>query len=158
MRDSLLDVVNLIDLSKRTIINIKENLFWALIYNVILIPVAAGVFANSLGLVMSPMLGALCMSLSSIFVVSNALRLRRFGELKTKKKEVKYMEKQMMIEGMMCAHCKARVEKVLNDINGVEAIVDLDNKCANITCSDNISDELLIDTVKNAGYEVKGIK
>lgn len=127
-------MVEAVRLSRRVVRNIKENLFWAFIYNVIGIPIAAGVF-SSLGLTLNPMLGAAAMSLSSVCVVSNALRLNRFRpepreevsvkandtakvESETKKQEELGMNKTMNIEGMMCAHCKAHVEKALNDLPG----------------------------------------
>ena len=154
--------------------NIKENLFWAFIYNVIGIPIAAGVF-SSLGLTLNPMLGAAAMSLSSVCVVSNALRLNRFRpepreevsvkandtakvESETKKQEELGMNKTMNIEGMMCAHCKAHVEKALNDLPGVQAVVDLDKGTAAVTSTEPVEDAVLKKAVEDAGYTVKGIQ
>ena len=174
MKSSLQDVVEAVRLSRRVVRNIKENLFWAFIYNVIGIPIAAGVF-SSLGLTLNPMLGAAAMSLSSVCVVSNALRLNRFRpepreevrveephtvpvESETKKQEEPGMNKTMNIEGMMCAHCKAHVEKALNDLPGVQAVVDLDKGTAAVTSTEPVEDAVLKKAVEDAGYTVKGIQ
>ena len=174
MKSSLQDVVEAVRLSRRVVRNIKENLFWAFIYNVIGIPIAAGVF-SSLGLTLNPMLGAAAMSLSSVCVVSNALRLNRFRpepreevsvkandtakvESETKKQEELGMNKTMNIEGMMCAHCKAHVEKALNDLPGVQAVVDLDKGTAAVTSTEPVEDAVLKKAVEDAGYTVKGIQ
>ena len=110
MKDDIRDIVASIELSKRTIINIKENLFWAFIYNVIGIPIAAGIFYYSFGLKLDAMVGSLCMSLSSVCVVTNALRLKRFKPYY--QKENKKMKKEIVIEGMMCQHCKNMLKKL----------------------------------------------
>ena len=180
MKSDLLDVVTAIQLSKAVIRNIKENLFWAFFYNSIGIPLAAGVFFLSLGLKLNPMFGAAAMSLSSVCVVSNALRLKLFkprwkavepvaeepsavcvAEIKQPEslaeKEVEIMEKKMIIEGMMCAHCVAHVEKALNSLDGVKAKVDLEGKCANIQTEGKVSDEQLKAAVTEAGYQVLSI-
>ena len=174
MKSSLQDVVESVRLSRRVVRNIKENLFWAFIYNVIGIPIAAGVFSG-LGLTLNPMLGAAAMSLSSVCVVSNALRLNRFRpepqeegsvkgndtakvESETKKQEESGMNKTMNIEGMMCAHCKAHVEKALNDLPGVQAVVDLDKGTAAVTSTEPVEDAVLKKAVEDAGYTVKGIQ
>ena len=174
MKSSLQDVVEAVRLSRRVVRNIKENLFWAFIYNVIGIPIAAGVFSG-LGLTLNPMLGAAAMSLSSVCVVSNALRLNRFRpepqeegsvkgndtakvESETKKQEESGMNKTMNIEGMMCAHCKAHVEKALNDLPGVQAVVDLDKGTAAVTSTEPVEDAVLKKAVEDAGYTVKGIQ
>ncbi len=179
IKNSLMDAVAAVELSKATIKNIKENLFWAFFYNVIGIPIAAGVFYPIFGLKLNPMIAAAAMSCSSIFVVSNALRLRNFKPKhkaeavctagcpvninsennENEKKEVMDMTKKtIMIEGMMCTHCTGRVEKALNEMDGVEANVSLDDKCAYVTLSKDVTDEALTKTVTDAGYEVKEIK
>ena len=132
MKNDLLDVVNAIELSHAVLKNIKENLFWAFFYNVIGIPIAAGLFYPFFGWLLDPMFGAAAMSLSSVFVVSNALRLRFFKpkyQNQIKKQEVNQMEKKMNIEGMMCPHCQKHVSQALNSIEGVKATVDLENHC-----------------------------
>lgn len=150
-----------VDLSKATVRNIKENLFWAFIYNLLCIPVAAGAL-YAVGVVLSPMYGALAMSLSSVFVVTNALRLMRFRprhEIKkaeTGKGDKNKMEKILFIEGMSCPHCSARVESALNAIDGVKASVDLKKKRAAVET--DVADDVLIKAVEDAGYKVKKIK
>jgi copper-(or silver)-translocating P-type ATPase len=168
MKSDLMSAVEAIELSRATIKNIKQNLFWAFFYNVIGIPVAAGLLYPFLGIKLNPMLAAGAMSLSSVFVVTNALRLRFFKpsftlknevskEIKTKE-ENKMTEKTMVIEGMMCAHCTGRVDKALNEIEGVTATVSLDEKSAFVKLSKNVSDEELTKAVTEAGYEVISIK
>lgn len=149
-----------IDLSKATVRNIKENLFWAFIYNLLCIPVAAGAL-YAVGVVLSPMFGALAMSISSVFVVTNALRLMRFKPGHKAKKASKgkgedKMEKILFIEGMSCLHCSARVESALNAIDGVQANVDLKKKRA--TVQTEVADDVLVKAVEEAGYKVKKIK
>lgn len=205
MKSDLLDGVNAIKLSKAVIKNIKENLFWAFFYNVIGIPIAAGVFFWA-GLTLNPMIGAAAMSFSSVFVVSNALRLKFFKPIQpekacpvscqiseknglvgisasntslidsvsittletnkgnnkekkesTKEKENNSMKKTMIIEGMMCLHCTARVQKALEEIEGVTAVMDLDNKSASLTLEKPVDDETLKKAVTDAGYEVISI-
>ncbi len=157
VKSDLNDVVTLIQLSKKTIKNIKENLFWALIYNSLGIPLAAGVFFTSLGLKLNPMFGAAAMSLSSFCVVSNALRLKLFKPNLSIQKEGDKM-KTIVIEGMMCPHCQGRVNDVLNAIDGVSATVDLDKKSAFIELSKDVSDEILTKAITDAGYKVTEIK
>ncbi|MBQ0098585.1 MAG: cadmium-translocating P-type ATPase [Oscillospiraceae bacterium] len=153
VKNNLDDIVTSVKLSRAVLKNIKENLFWAFFYNVIFIPVAAGVLFLPFGIRLSPMFGTIAMSLSSICVVSNALRLRKFNPHKTKE-NVKM--KTIIIDGMMCEHCKAHVEKALNSIDGIEATVDLENKCAYINgYADN---SVLKSAVENAGYTVVEIK
>jgi len=137
MKNNLLDAVTAIDLSRKTINNIKMNLFWAFFYNAIGIPLAAGVFYKALWWTLSPMIGAAAMSLSSVCVVSNALRLRKF---KTNYKEENKMNKKIIsIEGMSCNHCKMSVEKALNSLEGVAKVeVSLENKNAIIESSINV--------------------
>lgn len=175
MKNDLLDAVAAVQLSKATIRNIKENLFWALIYNTIGIPLAAGVFFSMLGWKLNPMFAAAAMSLSSVCVVSNALRLKLFHpkyrtvsqEHNAKQpvipnvmniKEDTIMEKEMFIEGMSCNHCKGRVETALNGIDGVHAEVCLEEKKAVLQLSHPVEDEMLVKAVTDAGYEVVGIK
>jgi Cu+-exporting ATPase len=158
MKNDLNDVVTSIELSQAVIKNIKENLFWAFIYNIIGIPIAAGVFYPLFGWLLDPMYGAFAMSFSSVFVVSNALRLRFFKpKNKYIKKEELGMKKVMDIEGMMCQHCVAHVKKALEGIDGVQADVNLDKNQATVISNKEISNDVLIQAVKDAGYEVKGI-
>lgn len=166
MKDSLLDVVRAIRLSGEVVKNIRTSLFWAFVYNIIGIPVAAGVLYPAFGLLLSPMIAAAAMSLSSVCVVSNALRIRLFRDNideQPKEKELfagdKNMKKIMLIDGMMCAHCQKRVHDVLSALDGVaEVDVNLENKTAVVVCSKEIDDKILTDAVTNAGYEVLSIK
>ena len=164
IKNSLWDVAGAIRLSRAVIRNIKQNLFWAFFYNSIGIPLAAGAFVPLLGWRLDPMFGAAAMSLSSFCVVMNALRLKlfRLGKkqepaIETEITEVKTMEKKIVIEGMSCGHCSARVEKALNAIDGVTATVDLDSKTASVQISGNVSDEDLKSAVEEAGYQVISI-
>lgn len=169
MKSDLLDAVSAIQLSKATIKNIKENLFWALFYNSLGIPLAAGVFFGVLGLKLNPMFAAAAMSCSSLFVVGNALRLKLFKpkyrninnnikqETRIENKGENEMKKVMKINGMACGHCSARVESVLNEIDGVSATVNLDEKIATITLTKEVDNNTLVKTVVDAGYEVVSI-
>ncbi len=150
MSGSLLGVSNAIRLSKATIWNIRQNLFWAFFYNCLGIPVAA------LGL-LSPMFGAAAMSMSSVFVVTNALRLRNCKAVhaENKSKEEIKMETVIKVEGMMCTHCKAMVEKVCKAVPGtVDAVVDLQAKTVTVTGSASL--DALKQAITDAGYEVVG--
>ncbi len=166
MKSDLQDVVTSIELSHAVIKNIKENLFWAFFYNVLGIPVAAGVLYGIMGLKLNPMIAALAMSFSSVFVVSNALRLRFFKPKRVKNsvkdekiKEETTMKKTIKINGMMCAHCTGRVSDALNSLDGVNADVSLDNGGqAVVTLEGDVADDALIKTVTDAGYEVTGIE
>ena len=161
IKSRLSDVPAAIKLSRATLRNIRENLFWAFIYNVIGIPLAAGVWYFTLGWKLNPMFGAAAMSLSSVCVVSNALRLN-FIKIKdkiNKKEEAKTMEKSMKIEGMMCGHCEARVKKCLEETSGVvEAIVNHKKNSAVVKLSSDVSDDTLKAVVEAQGYTVKEVK
>ena len=165
MNDSLQGVCNAISLSKATMRNIRQNLFWAFFYNCLGIPVAAGVLYPAFGLLLSPMIGAAAMSMSSVFVVTNALRLRfykpPFGADRTENKntmieiqqEETVMETVIKVEGMMCPHCKARVESVCKGVSGAaDAVVDLQEKT--VTVTGNASLDALKAAITEAGYEV----
>ena len=164
MNSKLSDVPAAIRLSRTTLKNIRENLFWAFIYNAIGIPLAAGIFIPLLGWQLNPMFGAAAMSLSSFCVVSNALRLNLFDLYSTKKdkkikfeKEKKVMEKTMKINGMMCPHCSGRVKKVLEALPEVdEAVVSHESGTAVLTLNAPVTDEILKKTVEDQGYEVIG--
>ncbi len=149
-----------IDLSKKTVRNIHQNLFWAFFYNCISIPIAGGVFAG-LGLSLNPMICALAMSLSSLFVVTNALRLMRFGRSKQENienTENTTMKKTLKIEGMMCQHCVAHVTKALQSVDGVTKVeVNLKKKTAVVELSKFVENDALTVAVTEAGYEVKSI-
>ena len=177
MKSDLMDAVTAVELSKATIRNVKQNLFWAFFYNALGIPLAAGVFyaLHITSFMLNPMFGAAAMSLSSVCVVSNALRLKLFkpkhtapaspevsaGPETTKptpqnEKGVSHMEKKIIIEGMMCQHCVAHVSKALNALPGESASVDLEGKCA--TVSGPATDEELKNAVEEAGYQVVSIQ
>lgn len=158
MKNTLLDVVTAIDLSKDVIKNIKMNLFWAFFYNSIGIPIAAGVLYNSLGIKLSPMLGAAAMSLSSVCVVTNALRLKKFKP-KYNMEVKKLKTKIIYIEGMQCSHCKMSVEKALNTIKEVVHVdVNLEKKTATIEAEADIPNSQIINVIEEAGFNVKEIK
>ena len=185
MKDSLDDVAAAIDLSRAVVRNIHMNLFWAFFYNVLGIPLAAGVLYPAFQLRLSPMIGSAAMSLSSVCVVTNALRLRFFkrkgAPLSEKsapaldashtdtdnqtapveeipqepenEKGSSEMKKVLTVEGMMCAHCQAHVQKALAGVEGVtEAVVDLESKKATVTLAQDVADQALLDAVIEAGY------
>lgn len=185
VKNDLMDAVGVIKLSKAVIRNIKENLFWAFFYNSIGIPLAAGVLYPIWGIKLNPMFGAAAMSLSSVCVVCNALRLKRLklnkGEnysenpnnnILDKQKNISSSNKErkdnmsengivktISIEGMMCSHCTGTVEKALNAVDGVNNVtVSLENKNAVVTVDDTVTDKQLKEVVTNAGYKVTGIK
>ena len=159
MRSDLNDVVSVLNLSKAVIRNIRQNLFWAFFYNVLAIPLAAGLLHPFFGWTLSPMIAAAAMSLSSVTVVLNALRLKTIG-IKSSV-HVKYVNvmktRELTIEGMTCMHCVGRVEKALNGISGLECKVDLASKKATLTISEDVTDARLVEVVQNAGYEVSSI-
>lgn len=180
MKSDLLDAVTAIRLSKAVIRNIKQNLFWAFFYNSLGIPVAAGVFYHVFGWKLNPMIGAAAMSMSSIFVVTNALRLKSFkvshaeeaqdaaveeamlqsNEIEDKNNEKENQEAEKMItmkiNGMMCAHCQGAVKKALEAFDGVTADVNLEDKAAYITGDADV--EALKKAVTDAGYEVVSVE
>ncbi len=166
MASSLTGAADAIALSRATMRNIRQNLFWAFFYNCLGIPLAAGALYPAFGIQLSPMIGAAAMSLSSVFVVTNALRLRRFRRIASEekqqpqevivsKKEEKAMNTVIYVEGMMCPHCKARVESVCKGIPGVtDAVVDLQAK--NVTVTGEADVAALKQAITAAGYEVVG--
>ncbi len=168
MKSRLSDVAAAIRLSKATLKNIHENLFWAFIYNVIGIPLAAGIWIPIFGWQLNPMFGAAAMSLSSFCVVTNALRLNlvpiyKAGKIKKKKKiekmEEKGMTKTMKIEGMMCGHCEARVKKCLEAIPGVtEAAVSHEAGTAVVTLASEVTNETLTKAVEEQDYKVLSVE
>ena len=167
MKSRLSDVPAAIRLSRATLRNIHENLFWAFFYNVIGIPLAAGVWIPLFGWQLNPMFGAAAMSLSSFCVVSNALRLNFFNirstkkdkKIKTRKKETKTMEKTMKIEGMMCGHCEARVKKALEALPQVEAAaVSHENGTAVVTLKEAVEDSVLTKAVEDQDYKVISVQ
>ena len=169
MRSDLLDAVTTLRLSKAVMRNIKQNLFWAFFYNIIGIPLAAGVFYAALGWKLNPMFAAAAMSFSSVTVVLNALQLLRFKPtvpISSENNQIKsniqqpfntntvMLEKTLQIKGMSCPHCSMRVEKVLNAIEGVEAKVDLESNSAQLILTHDVSDETIKNAVDSIGYEV----
>ena len=182
MRSDLLDVSTAVQLSRAVIRNIKQNLFWAFFYNAIGIPIAAGVFYPAFQLKMNPMLGALAMSFSSVFVVSNALRLRWFKarhaapqeqsssphggaeiasseQTANEEKGEATMEKVISIEGMACMHCVKHVQEALAAVPGVQEVnVDLEGKSATVSVDGSVTDEALKAAVDGAGYEALSVR
>ena len=186
MRNSLLDIVSALELSKSTIKTIKQNLFWAFFYNIILIPVAAGLLYPLKGIMLNPMFAAFAMSMSSIFVCLNSLRLKIFkAEFKNQNKidelekyasnkqienlpnkELKGEEKMadtnklvVNVGGMTCEHCKKNVEKALNELSFVEnAEVNLEEKNASVDYFGSVDEEKIEEAITEAGYEFNGIE
>ena len=183
MKNDLLDVAGAIELSKATIRNIKQNLFWAFIYNIIGIPIAAGCFYAAFGLKLNPMVAALAMSFSSVFVVSNALRLRFFKPKHTASAATTQVpantqepneatplpettitpdnaltHKTLAIDGMMCQHCVRNVTQTLENIPGTANVhVSLESNCAELDVSPDVSDDTLTTAITDAGYTVTSI-
>jgi copper ion binding protein len=176
MRSDLLDVPAAIQLSRAVLRNIKQNLFWAFFYNLVGIPVAAGIFYKAFGLTLNPMIAAAAMSLSSVCVVTNALRLRFFKPVlaapdgapaaaraleaagaeapPAAKGEADAMTRKLKVDGMTCGHCSARVEKALAGLAGVDkAVVDLKKGEAEVTFASPVEDAVLTKAVTDAGYE-----
>ena len=177
MKSDLLDVSTAIQLSKAVIRNIKQNLFWAFIYNIIGIPVAAGVFYLPFACKLNPMIGAFAMSFSSVFVVSNALRLRWFKAkhqanterdsvpmheqttIKQERKGAIHMEKVLNIEGMVCGMCVKHVDKALRDIQGIKDVdVSLESKSAQVQLDQDVPDAVLKAAIEDAGYQLVSIQ
>lgn len=160
MKNDLMEVITSIKLSKKVISNIKMNLFWAFFYNSVGIFIASGVLYPKFGITLSPMIGALAMSLSSVCVVTNALRINKFKVKyeEERKMEKKIYEKNVYIEGMSCNHCKMSVEKALKSIDGVENVaVKLDDKKASITSTKSINNDEIKKVIEDIGFEVKDI-
>lgn len=158
IRNDLLDAVSVVRLSRAVIRNIKQNLFWAFFYNIIGIPLAAGLLYPTFGLKLNPMFGAAAMSMSSVCVVLNALRLRYLhiehdSSANKKNEEESNMEIELKIEGMMCAHCQKHVHEALSKIEGVtEVQVDLEGKKAKVTATKNIPIQVFEKVIIDAGY------
>ncbi|MBR4382160.1 MAG: cation transporter, partial [Selenomonadaceae bacterium] len=175
VRNDLLDAVSAIKLSRAVMTNIKQNLFWAFFYNVICIPLAAGIFYPAFGLKLSPMIGAAAMSMLSVCVVLNALRLRYFKvaraidfdesarrvearveNLQTEIfKEATQMQTTFKVEGMMCKHCQKHVHDALAKMDGVTAVeVSLEKNLATVTATKEISTDEFAKVIEDAGYEL----
>lgn len=161
INDDLLSVVSAISLSKKVISNIKMSLFWAFFYNIIGIPVAAGLFYLSFNLKLNPMIGAAAMSLSSVCVVLNALRLKNFKpefkkcDFENLDNKERRIVKKLIVNGMSCNHCKMSVEKALKKIDNVEDVeVNLETKEVIISSNKEIDNKVIEETIKEAGFEV----
>lgn len=163
LKNTLDDVVTAIELSKKVMKNIKMNLFWAFFYNILGIPVAAGILYPAFAIRLSPMIGSAAMSLSSVCVVTNALRLKFFktknsinNEKTDETKGKIIMKKTFKVNGMMCEHCKANVEKALNTIQSIkETEIDLESKNVTISSECEIGNDEIKEVIENAGYSVE---
>lgn len=156
MKNDLNDVINAINLSKKTVRNIKQNLFWAFFYNIIGIPLAAGLYYPFFNIKLNPMFAAFAMSMSSVCVVTNALRLRFF---KSEQANIKTYKKVLYIPDIMCEHCVKHVTNALNTLSDIiEVNVILSEKKAYINCLKDIDDNTLKKVIEDAGYELKEIK
>lgn len=167
IKDSLLDIVKSIKLSQMTIKIIKENLFWAFFYNIILIPLAAGILYPSTGLTLNPMFAAFAMSMSSVFVCLNSLRLRKFKDEYSKKSNINKMEENMSqlnkmivkVEGMSCENCAKHVTEALEKLAGIESVnVSLKDKEAVVDYFGSVEEKEIEEAITEAGYEYKGIE
>ena len=161
VKNSLLDVAKAIYISRKTITNIKQNLFWAFIYNIIGIPLAAGCYIHAFGWTLNPMFGALAMSLSSVCVCLNALRLNLiktdWNGFSTKKTLEENMEKTVKVNGMMCSHCEMHVKKALEALDGVtSAEANHETGTVKLVCTKQVGDSALKEAVTSAGYEYIG--
>ncbi len=153
-----MDAVTALALSRSTLRNVKQNLFWAFFYNTLCIPLAAGVL-YSLGVLLDPMIAAAAMSISSLFVVFNALRLKFFTPPQNKDKiKEEYMKFELKIKGMTCAHCSGRVQAALEKIQGVTASVSHKKGRAEVILKTKVAQQDLIAAVESAGYTVTSIK
>ena len=166
LKSTLYDVVTAIELSKKVMKNIKMNLFWAFFYNILGIPVAAGILYPAFAIRLSPMIGSAAMSLSSVCVVANALRLKFFKADKAnsnkninetnEKKGKNIMKKTFKVNGMMCEHCKANVEKALSSIPNITEInIDLESKNVTVSSENEINNEEIKAVIEDAGYSVE---
>ncbi len=153
IKNSLRDAASAVRISKATIKNIRENLFWAFFYNIIGIPLAAGCYIKAFGWELNPMFGAAAMGLSSFCVVSNALRLNNINKIKKENRKMK-----IMVKGMMCAHCEAHVKKALENIDGIEsAFANHEENLVTITNSKAVDEAIIKAAIEDAGYEYVGV-
>ena len=156
LSNDLMTVDSAIRLSKKVMSIIKLNLFWAFFYNLIGISIAAGIFAYSIGLTINPMIASLSMSISSLFVVTNSLRINRFNKTVKGKKEEKMNEVKLFVSNMNCMHCVARITEAVNSVKGLENVnVDLATKTVSFSCEKEKTATKVKKAIEKAGYEVK---